>query len=83
MRTHQADPSRPASKRDAWLQRYEALSTFLDSQRRMPNQTFASPEERQLSSWVSTQRLAHQGLGTSSLTPEQTQQLEQLPGWHW
>ncbi|MFF1574322.1 helicase associated domain-containing protein [Leifsonia sp. NPDC058292] len=80
-----ADPSRRASHdEDArWRKKYRALARFVEQSGRLPNASFASPEERTLRSWCSTQRQAHDGLGTASMTRERAELLESIPGWEW
>lgn len=82
---HRADPSqRPPSESEVrWKKHYDRLARFVQKHDRYPNAMFATLEERALRSWCSTQRNAHNDLGTSSLSLRQEQLLEQLPEWHW
>lgn len=82
---HRADPSRrsPTENHARWHKHYIRLAAFVEKHGRYPNALFATPEERALRSWCSTQRNAHNGLGTGTLTPKQDHLLEQLPGWTW
>jgi phage-related protein len=66
-----------------WRKHYDQLAAFVNAHARYPNAMFATPDERTLRSWCSTQRNAHNGLGTATLTPEQEDLLENLPDWSW
>ncbi|MGH1550255.1 helicase associated domain-containing protein [Leifsonia poae] len=66
-----------------WLDTYDELRHFLADHGRYPNATYASPVERRLRSWISTQRNAHAGIGTATLTAERAALLEDLPDWRW
>jgi hypothetical protein len=80
---YSADPTRRRHEVDAWDKRFIELDAFVRSEGRMPNSHFANPHERSLRSWISTQRLAHSGLGTAVLTPDQQLRLQSIPGWEW
>jgi hypothetical protein len=71
------------SREAQWARRFDELAAFVRSEGRMPNEIFATAHERTLRSWISSQRLAHAGLGTASLTADQEQVLETIPGWEW
>lgn len=85
MSNHRADPTRrttiAADKQ--WLRTYRELCRFVETNGRFPNSNFASPEERKLRSWCSTQRNSYYGLGTATMTDERRQLLDRIPGWFW
>jgi hypothetical protein len=81
--SHRADPTRHGRNGTIWERRFRDLDGFVRREGRLPNSHFASPEERALRSWLSTQRLAHSGLGTATLTPDQERALETIPHWEW
>jgi hypothetical protein len=81
--SHRADPTLPSRKGTIWERRFRDLDAFVRREGRLPNSHFASPEERSLRSWLSTQRMAHSGLGTATLTAEHERALETIPGWEW
>ena len=82
---HHPDPSgsSPSENEVRWRRHYDQLASFVSTHGRYPNAMFATPEERALRSWCSTQRNAHNGLGTATLTPNQEHLLEKLPDWSW
>ena len=71
------------SREALWRRRFDELEAFVRTEGRMPNEIYASGRERTLRSWISSQRLAHAGLGTATLTAEQERILETIPDWRW
>ena len=81
--SHRPRSEQRMSRGVLWERRFGELVKFVRSEGRMPNEIFATAHERTLRSWISSQRLAHAGLGTSILTAEQERILETIPNWEW
>jgi hypothetical protein len=65
-----------------WQTNLGLLRQYVDEFERMPSQK-AKYQGVKLSIWVSNQRSAKKGKGTSVMTPEREAALEAIPGWHW
>ena len=73
------------AKIETWQSRYDELKAFLDAHNgRYPTHK-NDPAESRLVKWINNQRMAHRRpeQAPRSLSAEQTEQLERLPGWAW
>lgn len=81
-RDQDGDQDRDQDRDEAWERSYHLLREFVDKYRKLPNQKIVYDGEN-LGEWISIQRRAKQGTGSSQMTQERQKALEKIQGWFW
>jgi superfamily II DNA/RNA helicase len=65
-----------------WWTNFELCCAYVAENHRMPTWKVVYRDVK-LGKWVSNQRMANKGQGTSKMTPERIAALETIEGWRW
>lgn len=78
----EAIPGPPRDPDEAWMRSYSLLREYVDEHRELPKRDTIY-KGKKLGIWISTQRLAKRGKGSSKMTKKRQNCLEAIREWVW